>query len=286
MLAQPQSTLIHEVPSEARPLVASHADPRLVEAASEAFFRPEGVGLPPTNKPVSMGTVIMALAYDGGVVLAADSRTSSGFVVNRVSNKLTKLSKKIYCCRSGSAADTQNLADQVGMYLNQHAISTKAEATVPAAAGLFHRMCYLNKWHISAGIIVAGWDSINGGQVFNIPAGGSCVRGDFALGGSGSIFLYGWMDAHFKVGMTRDQCINFAREAIAHALSRDASCGGVIRTMTIDKDGEYYTTTPWPSIPYCMEKDANYAKLAPQNQPWSSGSKVQDNQKDSTAQNK
>lgn len=55
-----------------------------------------------------MGTTIMAVKYDGGVVLGADSRTSTGtYVANRVSDKLTKLHDKIYCCRSGSAADTQ-----------------------------------------------------------------------------------------------------------------------------------------------------------------------------------
>lgn len=30
------------------------------------------------NTPVSMGTTIMAAAFDGGVVLGADSRTSGG----------------------------------------------------------------------------------------------------------------------------------------------------------------------------------------------------------------
>uniref|UniRef100_A0A0A9YU69 Proteasome subunit beta type-6 n=1 Tax=Lygus hesperus TaxID=30085 RepID=A0A0A9YU69_LYGHE len=55
-----------------------------------------------------MGTTIMAVTYDGGVVLGADSRTSTGtYVANRVSDKLTPLHDKIFCCRSGSAADTQ-----------------------------------------------------------------------------------------------------------------------------------------------------------------------------------
>ena len=57
---------------------------------------------------VDSGTTIMAVAYAGGVVLGADSRTSTGnYVANRVSDKITAIHDRIYVCRSGSAADTQ-----------------------------------------------------------------------------------------------------------------------------------------------------------------------------------
>jgi 20S proteasome alpha/beta subunit len=66
------------------------------------------------------GTTILALPFDGGVVVCADSRTSTGtYVANRVSDKLVQLSEKIYCCRSGSAADTQALTDYVQYFLSQ-----------------------------------------------------------------------------------------------------------------------------------------------------------------------
>jgi 20S proteasome subunit beta 1 len=69
---------------------------------------------------VSTGTTIMAVPFDGGVVVCADSRTSTGtYVANRVSDKLVQLSEYIYCCRSGSAADTQALTDYVHYFLNQ-----------------------------------------------------------------------------------------------------------------------------------------------------------------------
>jgi 20S proteasome subunit beta 1 len=69
---------------------------------------------------VSTGTTILALPFDGGVVVCADSRTSTGtYVANRVSDKLVQLSEYIYCCRSGSAADTQTLTDYVHYFLNQ-----------------------------------------------------------------------------------------------------------------------------------------------------------------------
>ena len=43
-------------------------------------------------------TTIMAASYKGGVVLGADSRTSTGaYVANRVTNTITQLAEKVRC---------------------------------------------------------------------------------------------------------------------------------------------------------------------------------------------
>ena len=48
-------------------------------------------------------TTIMACQYDGGVVLGADSRTSTGtYVANRASDKITQVTDNVWMCRSGS----------------------------------------------------------------------------------------------------------------------------------------------------------------------------------------
>ncbi|MBN3306936.1 PSB6 protein, partial [Amia calva] len=66
-------------------------------------------------------TTILAVEYDGGVVIGADSRTTTGaYIANRVTDKLTPVHKHIYCCRSGSAADTQAIADAVTYQLGFH----------------------------------------------------------------------------------------------------------------------------------------------------------------------
>lgn len=285
MLQRPQSTLVQD------PSYPVHLEHKLTangagQAAREMFHAEPVVEDPQMDAPVSLGTTIMAVSYDGGVVLAADSRTSTGsYVVNRVSNKLTKLTPKIYCCRSGSAADTQALAESCSAHLEQYAIQNSAEPMVATAASLFQLQCYRNKWNISAGIIVAGYDSINGGSVYSIPSGGSCVKLDYAIGGSGSIFLYSFFDANFKPGMTKEQCLNFVRAAVSHAYSRDGSSGGLVRTIALDAEGVSHETTPWPVAPYAMERDPKYAAMAPQNQPFSSTIKIQANTTDSTATN-
>lgn len=58
------------------------------------------------------GTTIIACAYDGGVVLGADGRVSTGnYISNRASNKIMQLTDNVFLLRSGSAADTQAVGD-------------------------------------------------------------------------------------------------------------------------------------------------------------------------------
>jgi len=73
-----------------------------------------------------MGTTIVGVCYDGGIVLAADSRTSTGmYVANRASDKISQLTDNVYVCRSGSAADTQVISDYVRYFLHQHTLGSQ-----------------------------------------------------------------------------------------------------------------------------------------------------------------
>ncbi|GET86738.1 proteasome beta-1 subunit, putative [Leishmania tarentolae] len=282
MLQRPDHTLLQE-PAYPKDIAQKLTENGPAQAGKQLFQPDPAVIDPQLSKAVSLGTTILAVSYNGGVVLAADSRTSSGtYVVNRASNKLTKLTKKIYCCRSGSAADTQALAERVSNYLGSYQTDIGAGVNVATAANLFQKMCYMNRWNISAGIIVAGYDPINGGSVYSIPSGGSCVKLDYALGGSGSIFLYSFFDANYKPGMSKSECVAFCQRAVAHAYSRDGSSGGLIRTITLDADEPEDQTIPWNRSPYCMEKDPKYVTQATQNQPFSSSAKITGNRMSST----
>merc|ERR1719215_1630909 len=101
-----------------------------------------------------------------------------------------------------------------------------------------------------AGIICAGYDEIDGGSVYSIPLGGAMIKQPFAIGGSGSTYIYGFCDANFRPGMTREEARAFVKQAVAHAMARDGSSGGTIRTCVIDKNGIDRDFTPGNELPY------------------------------------
>ncbi|CAG5127702.1 unnamed protein product [Candidula unifasciata] len=205
-----------------------------------AMFGPEmlGFGMEWMNNEVSTGTTIMATEYDGGVVVGADSRTTTGsYIANRVTDKLTKVTDYIYCCRSGSAADTQAVADLVKYQIDFHRMEMGKEPLVKTVANIFKQLCYDYRDQITAGIIVAGWDSRDGGQVYSVPISGMLQKMPFTIGGSGSTYLYGYVDANFKAGMTKEQSLQFVANSVSLAMNRDGSSGGIIRLASISKDG-------------------------------------------------
>ncbi|CAG2220923.1 PSMB6 [Mytilus edulis] len=181
-------------------------------ATMTSNFSPAGMYSPSIpdwlNAEHETGTTIMAVEFDGGVVIGADSRTTTGsYIANRVTDKLTKVTDKIYCCRSGSAADTQAIADIVNHHLNFYKMDFGEEPEVKVAANVFRELCYQNRDSVSAGILVAGWDKVNGGQVYTVPLGGMLTRMPFATGGSGSTHMWICL-THYKEHMSKDECPN------------------------------------------------------------------------------
>jgi len=191
-----------------------------------------------STEAVKTGTTIMAACYDGGVIMAADSRTSTGnYVANRVTDKITSLAENVYICRSGSAADTQAISDYVRHFLHQHSIQQDGLPKVQTAANLAMQLAYGNKNALQAGLIVAGWDKQDGASVWAIPLGGTMINVPFTIGGSGSAYIYGWCDSEFKQGMTREECEKFVVKSVSLAMARDGSSGGCVRTLTINESG-------------------------------------------------
>ncbi|CAH1117605.1 unnamed protein product [Phaedon cochleariae] len=190
------------------------------------------------NAAHSTGTSIMAAEFDGGVIIGADSRTTTGaYIANRVTDKLTKVTDHIYCCRSGSAADTQAIADIVSYHLNFHGMELGEEPLVEVGAAIFKELCYNYRDSLTAGILVAGWDKRKGGQIYSVPIGGMCVRQQVSIGGSGSSYVYGYVDANFKPNMSKEECIKFVTNTLALAMSRDGSSGGVVRLGILTEAG-------------------------------------------------
>ncbi|KAL6261319.1 proteasome subunit beta type-6 [Pogonomyrmex barbatus] len=190
------------------------------------------------NAEQSTGTSIMACEFNGGVVIGADSRGTTGaYVSNRFADKLTKVTDYIYCCRSGSAADTQAIADIVAYHLSLHQMELGRQPLVETAANVFREICYNYRDSLMAGILVAGWDKQKGGQVYSIPIGGMCVRQPISIGGSGSTYVYGYVDAQYKPDMSKDECLQLVENTLALAMARDGSSGGVIRTGVITEKG-------------------------------------------------
>ncbi|XP_062030062.1 proteasome subunit beta type-6-like, partial [Rosa rugosa] len=127
------------------------------------------------------------------------------YVENQCSDKITQLTDNVYVCRSGSAADSQVVSDYVRHFLHQHTVQLWQPATVKVVANLIKLLSYGNKNMLQTGLIVGGWDKYEGGKIYGVPLGGTVIKVPFAIGGSGSSYLYGFFDQAWREGMTKDE---------------------------------------------------------------------------------
>jgi 20S proteasome subunit beta 1 len=93
------------------------------------------------------------------------------------------------------------------------------------------KICYNNKDRMMAGMICGGWDPYEGGQVYEVPLGGTLMQQKFAVGGSGSTYIYGLVDATYKEGMTKEECKTFVKTGTSLLL---VACCAVVKLRVRD----------------------------------------------------
>ena len=68
------------------------------------------VGMSSKDGEIQLGTTILGIVYDKGVLLAADCRTTRGsYIFDGMSDKIQIVADNIFALTSGSAADTRLL---------------------------------------------------------------------------------------------------------------------------------------------------------------------------------
>jgi 20S proteasome subunit beta 1 len=179
------------------------------------------------------------------------------FVSNRASDKMVALNDWTIMCRSGSAADTEALAGYVRKLVSEHEMELDAPADVKTVATIANQIGYQNKGMnngrgMSAYTIVGGWDARRGAQVYACTAGGNMVKERWTTDGSGSTYIWGFLDDGWREGMTREECEAFVARAIALAMSVDGSSGGCIRLNAVDSEGIHRRFIQGNDIPPIM----------------------------------
>ena len=82
---------------------------------------------------------------------------------------------------------------------------------VHTAAHLSKSVIYNNRGQFMASVIVAGWDKVKGGQVYVVPLSGMVVRKKIYISGSGSIYPMGYLDAHFRPDMAKEEALHLVQ---------------------------------------------------------------------------
>lgn len=195
------------------------------------------------DKELKTGTTTIGIMCKDGIVLAADKRATSGYLISyKKFDKIINITDNIAVTVAGTVSDVQLLTKYLKAELKLKDIRTGRDTTVKEAASLLANFVYSNirKFSLIPGIshfIVGGRDS-RGVHLYDLSPDGSIVEiDDYISSGSGSVMAFGVLETLYKQGLSVEEGVKLAAKGVNAAVQRDIASGNGIDIVTITKDG-------------------------------------------------
>lgn len=210
----------------------------------------------------STGTTIVGVKFAGGVVIAADTRSTQGpIVADKNCAKLHRISPRIWCAGAGTAADTEAVTQLIGSNIELHALYTSREPRVVSALQMLKQHLFRYQGYLGAYLIVAGVDP-TGAHLFSVQAHGSTDVGYYQSLGSGSLAAMAVLESRWKPEMSRDDAVALAAEAIQAGIWNDLGSGSNVDVcvMEVGKDAEYLRNYITPNVREPKQRSYKFAR--------------------------
>ncbi|KAJ0032179.1 hypothetical protein NQD34_002260, partial [Periophthalmus magnuspinnatus] len=251
----------------------------------------------PLPFPLSHGTTTLAFIFQGGVLAAADTRSScSGQVACPAAQKILPIHSHLVGTTSGTSADCalwkRILARELRLYQLRHG---RRLSTRGAAKLLSHMLHPFKGTELCVAATLCGWDhggeedteclggdfdpvkckerdtksqkakmdktqnvsSRFGPRMFYVCSDGTRLQGALFSVGSGSPYAYSILDQGVEWGLTVDEAIAVGREAVYRATHRDAYSGNCVDVYHVSSKGWTRRTREDLKEEYYREKERN-----------------------------
>uniref|UniRef100_A0A5S6QZY3 proteasome endopeptidase complex n=1 Tax=Trichuris muris TaxID=70415 RepID=A0A5S6QZY3_TRIMR len=174
----------------------------------------------------------------GGVIVAVDSRASSGkYVSSSTVMKIIELTDCMVSTLAGGAADCQFWLRLLSKTCKLYEVRTKNRITASASSKMLQNiLCDYKNMGLSMGCILAGPDVEEMG-LYMVSDDGTRKKGKIFSTGSGSLNAYGIMDTYYRPEMTDEEAKELAQKAIMHATYRDIGSGGQVTVCHLTRSG-------------------------------------------------
>lgn len=185
------------------------------------------------------GTTTLGFIFNGGVLIAVDSRASMGsYIGSGTVKKVIPISKYLLGTMAGGAADCSFWERNLAVQCRVHELREGKRISVAAASKLLSNTLYgYRNRGLSMGTMVAGWDETAGPCLYYIDNDGTRLKGNLFSVGSGATYAYGVLDNEYRKDLSIAEAVELGRRAIFHATHRDAYSGGTINVFCITADG-------------------------------------------------
>jgi proteasome beta subunit len=188
---------------------------------------------PRTTVEIPHGTTIVALRYASGVVMAGDRRATEGVsIAHRAIEKVFAADRYSAVAIAGAAGPAIEMVRLFQTQLEHYEKVEGAALSLEGKANQLSQMIRANLPMAFQGLAVvplfAGWDQLrSSGRIFTYDVtGGRYEETDFHATGSGGRDAKTTIKLGFREGLTREEAIDLALEALFQAADEDAATGG------------------------------------------------------------
>ncbi|UCG68530.1 MAG: archaeal proteasome endopeptidase complex subunit beta [Thermoplasmata archaeon] len=188
------------------------------------------------NEELKKGTTTLGMVCKDGVVLATEKRATMGtLIAHKTTKKLFKIDENLGLTVAGLVGDAQVLARYLSAEVELYKLKRNTSMTVKAASTLMANILsgrrYFPYW---VALVIGGMDS-EGGHVYSLDAAGGAIEDKYVTTGSGSPYVYGVLEDHYKEGLSTSDGIDLSIRALSAAMKRDAASGDGIDIAVIKK---------------------------------------------------
>lgn len=195
---------------------------------------------------LSAGTSLVGIVCKSGVVMAGDRRTTVGgqIIMSKNTQKVCLINDYLVISGTGTSSDIEIAKKLIRAQLKLKELRDKQRPTVKEAANLIAATNYRNIRQpamipFMAGLMIGGLNKDGTTELYSVePAGSTMKVEDYdANFSSGMPYILGMLEKMYKKGLSMEEGMELAIDAIKSSSERDTASGSGIDVFTITSDG-------------------------------------------------
>ncbi len=194
--------------------------------------------MPEMLREMDTGTTTIGIVAKEGVVLAADRRVSAGtLIAHKRGKKVYKLDDNLGLTTAGLVGDLQVLARYVTAEVELYKLKRNVPMPVEACATLTANILSGRRFFPYYVQLLIGGIDRKGGSLYSLDLAGGSIPDKFVSTGSGSPYVYGVLEDHYRDDITIAAAIDLGIRGVHTAMKRDMASGEGIDCVSITKEG-------------------------------------------------